>query len=346
MPPRRNNRRNETPKVDLAFAAAMQQAVRALLHELTAEITAGMNNENNANNPNNVNRINKRSGGNGNGGNDGDAQATIHVWLERFQKQNPLTFSLAPTPVEAENLIAHIEKIFEVLGYDDQFKARLVAYKLEGDAHSWWRAYKQAKDGDAYVETLSWDVFRDIFFLEYFPRSEQENYKREYKSIRQLDGERSIEFMTRFVRLAGFLGAKAGTLEEQVKNFKWALNDIARDKLVNMEFTDVTEVVNAARNIEILQKKMLASTQNDKRFNASYSNSVPITMCTICGKRHPSNTCYKAIGACFTCGAFGHRAKDCKNKDRKGNGGDDKDDTPKNIGGRVFAMTSSQFKKA
>nr|GEW65579.1 reverse transcriptase domain-containing protein [Tanacetum cinerariifolium] len=41
----------------------------------------------------------------------------------------------------------------------------LVTYKLEGDAHSWWRAYMQAKGGDAYVATLSWNDFRDIFFL-------------------------------------------------------------------------------------------------------------------------------------------------------------------------------------
>nr|GEV28800.1 retrotransposon protein, putative, Ty3-gypsy subclass [Tanacetum cinerariifolium] len=51
------------------------------------------------------------------------------------------------------NYIAHIEKIFEVLGCDDQFKARLATYKLEGDAHSWWRAYKQAKGGQRMKET-------------------------------------------------------------------------------------------------------------------------------------------------------------------------------------------------
>ncbi|GJZ80687.1 gag-pol polyprotein, partial [Tanacetum coccineum] len=132
----------------------IQYAPRALLPELTTVMATSMNN---------ANRRNGRSGGNGNGGNGGDAPATIHVWLERFQKQKPLTFSSAPTPVEAENWIAHIEKIFEVLGCDDQFKARLATYKLEGDAHSWWRAYKQAKGGDAYVETLSWNDFRAIF---------------------------------------------------------------------------------------------------------------------------------------------------------------------------------------
>nr|GEU46895.1 zinc finger, CCHC-type, retrotransposon Gag domain protein [Tanacetum cinerariifolium] len=174
MLPRRANCRNETPLVDHALAAAVQQAIRTLLHELTTEIAASMNN---ANNPNNVNRRNERSGGNGNGGNGGDVPATIHYLL----------------------------------------------------------------------------------------RSEQEKYEREYKSICQLDGETTIEFMTRFIRLAGFMGAEAGTLEEQAKNFKWALNDIPRDKLVNMKFTNVAKVANAARNIKILQKEMLASTQNDNK---------------------------------------------------------------------------------
>ncbi|GJY11805.1 hypothetical protein Tco_0381114 [Tanacetum coccineum] len=191
MPPCRNNRRNETLAVDPIFAAAVLQAVRALLPELTIEIAAGMNN---------ANRRNGRSGGNGNGGNP-------------------------PTSVEAENWTAHIKKIFEVLRCDDKFKARLATYKLE----------------------------------------EQEKYEREYKSIRQRDGETTIEFMTRFVRLAGFLGAKTGTPHEQAKNFKWALNDITRDKLVNMEFFDVAKAANAARNIEILQKEMLASTPNENK---------------------------------------------------------------------------------
>nr|GFC45610.1 zinc finger, CCHC-type, retrotransposon Gag domain protein [Tanacetum cinerariifolium] len=46
---------------------------------------------------------------------------------------------------------------------------------------------------------------------------------REYHSIRQTDTETSTEFMQRFLRLVGFLGAAAGTAEEQAKNFQWGL---------------------------------------------------------------------------------------------------------------------------
>nr|GFD40382.1 zinc finger, CCHC-type, retrotransposon Gag domain protein [Tanacetum cinerariifolium] len=46
-----------------------------------------------------------------------------------------------------------------------------------------------------------------------------ERLKREYHSIRQTSTETSTEFMQRFFLLAGFLGAAAGTEEEQAKNF-------------------------------------------------------------------------------------------------------------------------------
>nr|GEY37084.1 zinc finger, CCHC-type, retrotransposon Gag domain protein [Tanacetum cinerariifolium] len=47
--------------------------------------------------------------------------------------------------------------------------------------------------------------------------------EREYHSIRQTSTETSTEFIQRFLRLAGFLWAAAGTEEEQAKNFQWGL---------------------------------------------------------------------------------------------------------------------------
>nr|GEX97514.1 hypothetical protein [Tanacetum cinerariifolium] len=192
MPPRQSNCVNN--EADPAFTAAVAQAVADLLLTLTARMTDEI--RQNKNNGNNGNRRNSRRGNLRGSGNDEDAQPTnIHVWLERFRKEKPQTFRSVSTPVEAENWIARIEKIFEVLGCDDQFKARLATYKLEGDAHSWWMTYRQAKGGDAYVATLSWNNFRDIFFLQYFPYSKKE-------------------------RLAGFLGAKHRllTLQEMLKS--------------------------------------------------------------------------------------------------------------------------------
>nr|GFC43175.1 hypothetical protein [Tanacetum cinerariifolium] len=105
---------------------------------------------------------------------------TIHTWLERFNKQKPHSFEKATAS----------------------------------------KAYKQAKGGDAWLATVTWADFKKLFFLQFFPRAEQERLKREYHSIRQTSTKTSTEFMQRFLRLAGFLGTAAGTEEEQAKNFQ------------------------------------------------------------------------------------------------------------------------------
>nr|GEX19036.1 zinc finger, CCHC-type, retrotransposon Gag domain protein [Tanacetum cinerariifolium] len=180
---------------------------------------------------------------------------TIHTWLERFNKQKPNSFEKATVPVDTENWISLMEKIFDVMGCEDAFKTRLAVYKFEGNALAWWKAYKQAKGGDTWLVTVTWADFKKLFYLQFFPRAEQERLKREYHSIRQTSSESSTEFMQRFLRLAGFIGAAAGTEEEQAKNFQWGLRRSTLNHLMCMSYTDVAQVANAARNYEILHER-------------------------------------------------------------------------------------------
>ncbi|GKF57993.1 zinc finger, CCHC-type, retrotransposon gag domain protein, partial [Tanacetum coccineum] len=144
----------------------------------------------------------------------------------------------------------------------------LVVYKFEGDALAWWKAYKQAKGGDAWVLTLTWEAFKELFFLQFFPRAEQERLKREYHSIHQRASENSTEYMQRFLRLAGFLGQAAGTAEEQAKNFRWGLHKSILDHVMCIQFTDVAQVADAAHNLEILRDRddYDRSERSDKRY--------------------------------------------------------------------------------
>ncbi|GJW28459.1 zinc finger, CCHC-type, retrotransposon gag domain protein [Tanacetum coccineum] len=229
----RRNSDDDVPNFEAMITAAVANALPNLTAALRTQIT---------------NDIRNGAGPSGGGGGDAIPQG-IHVWIERFTKLKPLAFRSAATPAEAEDWITHMEKLFQVLGCPDNFKTRLAAFKLEGDALSWWKAHLRTQvGGDAFADTCTWVAFREIFYNRYFPASEQQRYEREYGSICQLDRENSGEYMERFTRLA------AGDAQRQARHFKWGLKKWVLDRIVNTDYTNVAQVAAAARNIELLHE--------------------------------------------------------------------------------------------
>ncbi|GKD94807.1 putative reverse transcriptase domain-containing protein [Tanacetum coccineum] len=145
------------------------------------------------------------------------------------------------------------------------------------------------------------------------------------------------------------MGKKAGPPEEQSKHFKWALFDWILDGIVNTEFTDVAQVANAARNIEILCER---SSQNNKRNHDGQrirpinwdSNQRGYDQKVYDGRsydRQGGNSNQKVTEACFTCGLTWHMARDCPKNG--GNGGEGNgNDNQLAAKGRVFSSTKDQ----
>nr|GFC14671.1 hypothetical protein [Tanacetum cinerariifolium] len=183
--------------------------------------------------------------------------------------------------------------------------------------------------------------------------------------------------MQRFLRLAGFLGAAAGTEEEQAKNFQWGLRRSTFNHLMCVSYTDVAQVANAARNYEILHERddddaerpdkrqksdRRGGSDNHRSSNNNYSgsnnrnsgngrdqrnrghqsNRSANSVCTTCGRRHPGE-CRRAAGTCFKCGQVGHLQKDCK-KDTTASTSGQADKKP-GASGRVFAITEGHAAK-
>ncbi|KAD4385760.1 hypothetical protein E3N88_25929 [Mikania micrantha] len=270
MPPRRQPRRNtrhtnhshantdsnETP-VDPNMVSAIHQAFEGLLPNFVAQTVEAVQNQNRTEGRGNTNR---RIETNVNNTTEG-----IHVWIQRFQKQKPRSFTHATNPIEARNWIAHVEKIFDVLGVADQYKVRLATYKLEDDAQTWWEGFKQAKGGETYVATLLWADFRTIFYDKYFSTADQEAYKREYAVIRQGNDEPASEFITRFARLASIVGDAAGSAAVQAEKCKWAVCDRIRKSIMFMKFKDLTEVADAMKTYEFERKEFLSRAGDNKK---------------------------------------------------------------------------------
>ncbi|XP_074355980.1 uncharacterized protein LOC141695648 [Apium graveolens] len=171
------------------------------------------------------------------------------VWLERFVKQKPDSFSTAPTPIDAKNWIVHLEKIFDALGCDEIQKVRLAVYKLESDAQRWWRGVKATK-GEQYIEALKWQGFKEVFYEQYFSNADREAYLREFHSIMQHQDESITDYMARFIRLAGFAGTVAGTAAQQADKFKWGLKSHLRGSIISFKFDNVAEAADAAKDVE------------------------------------------------------------------------------------------------
>nr|GEZ77823.1 zinc finger, CCHC-type, retrotransposon Gag domain protein [Tanacetum cinerariifolium] len=135
-------------RTDADLSATVQNALQTLLPQIRSEIRK---------------EFRTSSGPSDSGGNP--LPVTIHTWLERFNKQKPRSFEKATAPVDAENWISHMEKIFDVMGCEYEFKTRLAVYKFEGNALAWWKAYKQAKGGDVWLitaENFQWGLRRNF----------------------------------------------------------------------------------------------------------------------------------------------------------------------------------------
>ncbi|GJX62087.1 zinc finger, CCHC-type, retrotransposon gag domain protein [Tanacetum coccineum] len=183
--------------MSLIFEAMITAAVANALPNLTAALRTQITND-------------IRSAGASGGGGGGNAiPQGIHVWIKRFTKLKSLAFWSAATPAEAEDWITHMEKLFQVLGCPNNFKTRLAAFKLEGDA---------LRCGKRYLRTQLEAIILPIL------------------------GSLDKKWMS-------FFGWEhtAGDAQRQARHFKWGLKKWVLDRIVNTEYTNVAQVAAAAQ---------------------------------------------------------------------------------------------------
>ncbi|GKA82955.1 putative reverse transcriptase domain-containing protein [Tanacetum coccineum] len=227
----------------------------------------------------------------------------------------------AATPAEAEDWITHMEKLFQVLGCPDNFKTRLAAFKLEGDALSW-----------------------------YFPTSEQQRYEREYGSIYQLDRENSGEYMERFTRLASFVGTAAGDAQRQARHFKWVglrsgvldrsgdrVNKrtgcrhdrvslsigVVRTSMLSIGVDWIGAMIQRRQVFRGQDQRLLVRNGNDRQGSESEEVTetllIHLFVLPVEKKGLIPGVCYKALGVVLYAGLLKHKVKDCPQAKQKQN---------------------------
>ncbi|GJR38227.1 reverse transcriptase domain-containing protein [Tanacetum coccineum] len=192
---------------------------------------------------------------------------------------------------------------------------------------------------------------------EYFPRSEQQKYEREYHTIRQRDRETSGELMKRFLKLAGFVVANVARNIEILRERSSQNNKRNRDgDRIRPTTQDTNQRGYDQKGYDGRSYDRQGGNSNQKswqnrgqQYNCSsgssgqkgYPNYASSPLCDICGKLHPGKACHRVTGACFTCGSTGHMARDCPKNGRNGGMGNGNDNQPATKG-RVFSSTKDQ----
>nr|POE84169.1 hypothetical protein CFP56_46130 [Quercus suber] len=87
--------------------------------------------------------------------------------LEKFRKLDPLAFKCIEDPVETNNWLKEIERLFRAIEVSDEQRVILAVFVLKGDALEWWESIERTHGR----EVITWQHFVELFRKSYSPNS-------------------------------------------------------------------------------------------------------------------------------------------------------------------------------
>ena len=82
---------------------------------------------------------------------------------ERFGRQKPPQFDGSRNPVEAEDWIKRLQRIFDYMRLEDHERVACAVHQLEKDGLCWWEITAQCEG----TENISWERFKILFKAKY-----------------------------------------------------------------------------------------------------------------------------------------------------------------------------------
>ncbi|XP_049365742.1 uncharacterized protein LOC125830606 [Solanum verrucosum] len=157
--------------------------------------------------------------------------------------------------------------------------------------------------------------------MKYVPPAYCDVKKKEFLNLRQR-GMSIAEYEQKFLRLSCYAGDIIKEEKDKCRKFEDGLNDSIMKNVAilqhkNFYFGGPSKRGRFDNSKADSDNRPPQQKQNISDFSTAstpnYSQGKPrVPTCTQCGKNH-YGTCRRASGACFNCGSFDHKVKDCPN---------------------------------
>jgi len=103
------------------------------------------------------------------------------VFFDFYKLKHP-PFTGGHDPLEAQNWLDELNKIFEVVQCTDKQKVTFAAYMLKGAANNWWNLAKSCRIAKG--KPVNWEKFQELFLDRYFPKFIPEQKREEFMDLR------------------------------------------------------------------------------------------------------------------------------------------------------------------
>ncbi|XP_049365853.1 uncharacterized protein LOC125830727 [Solanum verrucosum] len=238
--------------------------------------------------------------------------------LEKMRKMGGVEFEGTVDPTNAKQWLERIERVFEQLECSNVAKFKYSISLLQKDAYDWWVSVSNVK---VKPPVLTWDDFLKEFRMKYVPPTYCDAKKKEFLNLRQR-GMSISEYEHKFLRLSRYAGGIIKEEKDKCRKFEDGLNDSIWKNVSILQYENFYFGGLSKRGRFVDSKAGSDNTPPQQRQNRSefpttntpnYGQGKPrVPTCPQSGKIH-YGTCKRASSACFNCGSFDHKVKDCPN---------------------------------
>nr|CAD1823267.1 unnamed protein product [Ananas comosus var. bracteatus] len=168
--------------------------------------------------------------------------------LTAFMRFNPPMFDgKEADPWVLETWFTSMEALFEDIYTLEKDKVHLAAHCFEKYAQIWWQKTKKSRVLNPSL--ITWEEFREIVFMEYFPDSDRRKMKEDFRKLRQ--GNHSVrEYEREFTHLVNCVPGMVHTDRDRADYFEWGLRPEIFKIISALKLKSFEEVLDRALWVE------------------------------------------------------------------------------------------------